>query len=64
MDYKKAYKVLFNAITDSLVALEKERMTSPEIEQTKKLLVHAQQETEELYISSDKTRLKPPDSDK
>ena len=55
MDYEKAYKVLFNAITDALAALEKERMTSPDIERAKHVLIHAQQNTEGMFIEAPPT---------
>lgn len=34
MDYKLAYKLLFNAIIDALSELEKERVTSPKMEKS------------------------------
>jgi len=40
-DYSKMYKVLFNAITDSIGVLQK-----------------AQQETEEIYVSSPETDIR------
>ena len=43
--YKKMYYYLFNAVTD---ALEENN-----IEEIKRTLIKAQQETEEMYISSE-----------
>jgi AmiR/NasT family two-component response regulator len=52
MDYKLAYKHLFNAITDALSELEKERVTSPKMERAKQILMQAQQNTENMFIES------------
>lgn len=52
MDYESAYKILFNAITDALASLERERMISPDIERTKQFLKQAQQTTEDMFIES------------
>lgn len=52
MDYEAAYKILFNAITDALATLDNERMTSPEIDRAKLVLIRAQQHTENLFIES------------
>ena len=52
MDYESAYKTLFNAMTDALMSLERERMMSPDIEQAKQLLRRAQQKTEDMFIDS------------
>ena len=41
--YKKMYYHLFNAVTDAL--------EENDIEKMKKILVNAQQKTEEIYIS-------------
>lgn len=40
----------FNAMTDALMSLERERMMSPDIEQAKQLLRRAQQKTEDMFI--------------
>jgi len=47
-DYKKLYYKLFNAVTDALEALEQLN-----VGQAKELLLRAQQETEELYLSEE-----------
>ena len=47
VDYQKLYFRLFNAITDALEAL-----CRGEVEQTKKMLIRAQQDAEEMYISA------------
>ena len=46
-DYQKMYTCLYNAITDALSNVEQCKY-SLAIE----ILIHAQQETEEIYISS------------
>lgn len=52
MDYESAYKTLFNAMTDALMSLERERMMSPDLEQAKQFLRRAQQKTEDMFIDS------------
>ena len=47
VDYKKLYYRLFNAITDAL-----ETLCRGNVEQAKKTLICAQQDTEEMYISA------------
>ncbi len=47
--YKKMYYHLFNAVTD---ALEENN-----IEEIKRTLIKAQQETEEMYISSEEENM-------
>ena len=49
MDYQALYYKLFNAFTDILEALEAQNYG-----QAKALLIAAQQETEELYINTEK----------
>lgn len=51
MDYKKAYLILFNSITDSIRILENEFMTK-ETNIAVEKLKEAQQKTEELYIKN------------
>lgn len=46
-DYQKLYSILFNAITDAL-----RKIDSLQIAEAKQLLIRAQQESEECYISS------------
>ena len=46
-DYAKMYYLLFNAITDALALMEKHR-----IKETKEVLIHAQQNTEAVYIDA------------
>ena len=43
--YKELYFHLFNAITDALRALEAQNIGT-----AKELLIHAQQNTEEMYL--------------
>lgn len=46
-DYEKMYHILFNAITDSLRELEK-----GDSKEAVRLLIEAQQQTEELYVEA------------
>ena len=47
-DYQKLYTTLFNAITDAL-----EQMDALEIAKAKRILIEAQQMTEEQYINTE-----------
>ena len=47
-DYQKMYLLLFNAITDSIAALDAQNFG-----QTRDLLIRAQQQCEELYLDAD-----------
>ena len=47
-DYEKMYHLLFNAITDALEQLEKQNFGS-----AKDLLIAAQQQAEEIYITAE-----------
>ena len=46
LDYKSMYLHLFNHVSDAIAALEQQNFG-----QAKEILISAQQETEELYIS-------------
>ena len=46
-DYQKMYCLLFNAITDALEQMGKDPV------KVRKILITAQQQTEELYISAE-----------
>ncbi len=48
-DYQKMYYMLFNAITDAIEEMGKN------VGAAKELLILAQQQTEELYISAEKS---------
>ena len=50
MDYKKLYYHLFNAVTDAIQAMEQQNYG-----QATALLIVAQQEAEEMYISEEGT---------
>ena len=50
MDYKKLYYHLFNAVTDAIQAMEQQNYG-----QAIALLIVAQQEAEEMYISEEGT---------
>ena len=47
-DYEKMYHLLFNAITDALEQIEQQNFGS-----AKDLLIAAQQEAEEIYMSAE-----------
>ena len=47
-DYKKMYHLLFNAITDALEQIEQQNFGS-----AKDLLIAAQQQAEEIYITAE-----------
>ena len=47
-DYEKMYHLLFNAITDALEQLEQQNYGS-----AKDLLIAAQQQAEEIYITAE-----------
>ena len=48
MDYQKLYFHLFNAVTDALQAIEQQNYG-----QAARLLIAAQQETEEMYMAGE-----------
>ena len=48
MDYKKLYFHLFNAVTDTLQAIEQQNYG-----QASAILISAQQETEEMYMDEE-----------
>ena len=47
MDFKKLYFTLFNTLSDAV-----EQIDNHECEEARLLLIHAQQEAEECYITS------------
>ena len=47
-EYEKPYRILFNGVTDALAALEDHNYGT-----VKNLLIQAQQQAEEAYISED-----------
>ena len=47
-DYQKMYTTLFNAITDAVEKIQQRNCAAAE-----KILIQAQQKTEELYISAE-----------
>ncbi len=47
-DYQKMYTMLFNAITDAIESIQHHNAAMAE-----KILIQAQQKTEELYISAE-----------
>ncbi|WRS26468.1 hypothetical protein U6B65_08940 [Oscillospiraceae bacterium MB08-C2-2] len=52
MDYKKAYCILFNGITDALMELNKIGRYVTEIEATRVMLQNIQKKTEDMYIEA------------
>ena len=52
MDYQKAYKLLFNAITDALTELDKSSFLAPEQTSAEMILQNAQRQTEDMYIQA------------
>ncbi len=57
-NYKKMYFQLFNAITDALEETEKMNFG-----QAKSILIHAQQNCEEMYLSESEQDSCTPESD-
>ena len=56
MDYEKAYKILFNAITDAIDTIEKmdsASTVSPIIADGLEILKKAQRNTEEMYLDAE-----------
>ena len=47
-DYEKLYSALFNAITDALEQMEKQNFGT-----AKEILIAAQQQAEEIYMSAE-----------
>ena len=47
-DYQKMYTTLFNAVTDAIEKIQQRSCAAAE-----KILIQAQQKTEELYISAE-----------
>lgn len=48
MDYRKAYSLLFNAITDALGSIEEQNFGT-----AREMLMTAQQQAEELYMEDE-----------
>ncbi len=48
MNYEKLYHLLFNAITDALEQMEKQNFGT-----AKEILIAAQQQAEEIYMSAE-----------
>lgn len=47
-DYQKMYTMLFNAVTDAIESIQQHNSALAE-----KILIQAQQKTEDLYISAE-----------
>lgn len=54
MNYKKLYIKLFNAMTMAINELNSEKIISPPIFNAIRILITAQQETENIYIEHEK----------
>ena len=52
MDYEKAYKILFNSITDAIIELDKISAVIFENWKAAEILKDAQQNTENLFIET------------
>lgn len=53
MDYEKAYKILFNAMTDAIEKIDSSGSFSPAIAEGLEILKKAQRNTEEMYLDAD-----------
>lgn len=51
MDYKKAYNILFNAMTDAIEKIENSKVITQEMDEGISILKKAQQTTEEIFVS-------------
>jgi hypothetical protein len=60
MEYKKAYNILFNAITDALTELGKADDKSIEMIRAERILKNIQQQTEAMYIEAKSGRRRDP----
>lgn len=59
MDYKKAYKILFNTITDAIEKLDSSEVITRELYDGSAILRKAQQTTEEMYMDSENIMTTP-----
>lgn len=53
MDYEKAYKILFNAMTDAIEKMDSASTFSPTIADGLEILKKAQRNTEEMYLDAE-----------
>lgn len=53
MDYEKAYKILFNGITDALNELGKASDNNLEMIRAEVILQNVQRQTEDMYIEAE-----------
>ena len=53
MDYQRAYRILFNGITDALAELGKAGHKDAETVRAETILQSIQQQTEDLYLDAD-----------
>lgn len=53
MDYKKAYTILFNAMTDAIEKIDSSKVVTQEMDDGLAILKKAQQTTEEMFISEE-----------
>lgn len=53
MDYKKAYGILFNAMSKAIDEINRSRIITQEMEDGLDLLRKAQQTTEEMYMNEE-----------
>lgn len=53
MDYKKAYNVLFNAMTDAISELYQSNLSTTQLDNGIKILKDAQCKTEDMHLDED-----------
>ena len=53
MNYQKAYKILFNRITDALAELDEASDKSPGMMRAETILQSAQRQTENMYMETE-----------
>ncbi len=56
MDYKKAYNILFNAMTDAIEIIDSSNVFTQEMDDGLVILRKAQQITEEMYMKYHSTK--------
>lgn len=53
MDYKKAYCILFHAMTDAIEKIDSSKVATEKIDEGLAMLKRAQQTTEEMYMGEE-----------
>ena len=57
MDYKKAYGILFNAMTEAISKIYSSRVVTQEMDEGLEILKKAQQATEEMYMDEEQIQV-------